>query len=78
MKQELRGLFIAAKSEAVLREDDVYLHTVNITEHYQQNNTWCIAASRSDNMTTCNQDNDTVFMVSGEQLKGVTIRRDKK
>ena len=29
---ELKGLFIAAKSEAVMRNKEVYLHTVGLTD----------------------------------------------
>ncbi|WP_107207941.1 GspH/FimT family pseudopilin [Photobacterium aquimaris] len=40
---ELKGLFIAAKSEAVIRNKQVYLHTIGLTDTKTYTNDWCVS-----------------------------------
>ncbi|KJF86563.1 GspH/FimT family pseudopilin [Photobacterium leiognathi] len=50
---ELRGLIVAAKSEAVMRGTDVYLHTIGLTSTKTLTDNWCLIATTDATITDC-------------------------
>lgn len=71
---ELRGLIVAAKSEAVMRGTDVYLHTVGLTSTKTLTDNWCLIATTDATITDCDHSN-TLYKVDGSQLQGMNIQR---
>ena len=69
---ELKGLFIAAKSEAVMRNKEVYLHTVGLTDTKTYTNDWCVIATTANSCTT---NNNMLYIVDGHSLSGLNIKR---
>ncbi|WP_181313416.1 GspH/FimT family pseudopilin [Photobacterium damselae] len=67
---ELLGLIVAAKSEAVMRNTDVYLHTVGLTSTKTLTDNWCLIATIAD----CDH-NNILYKVDGRQLTGLNIKR---
>ncbi|MGF1723124.1 pilus assembly FimT family protein [Photobacterium nomapromontoriensis] len=72
---ELRGLLVAAKSEAVMRSKDVYLHTIGLTPTATLTNNWCVIASTDPSATTCTPNSNTLYLIKGSNLKGLNIKR---
>lgn len=72
---ELRGLLVAAKSEAVMRSKDIYLHTVGLTNTATLTNNWCVIATTDPSATTCTPNSNTLYLVEGSNLKGLNIKR---
>ncbi|PSW58782.1 hypothetical protein C0W54_21175 [Photobacterium kishitanii] len=74
---ELKGLFIAAKSEAVMRNKEVYLHTVGLTDTKTYTNDWCVIATTEPTANSCTTNNNTLYIVDGYSLTGLNIKRHK-
>ena len=72
---ELKGLFIAAKSEAVMRNKEVYLHTVGLTDTKTVTDDWCIIATTEPTANSCTSNNNTLYIVDGHSLTGLNIKR---
>ncbi|PSB82675.1 hypothetical protein C5F64_15620 [Photobacterium damselae subsp. damselae] len=73
---ELRGLIVAAKSEAVMRNTDVYLHTVGLTSTKTLTDNWCLIATIATIATIADCDhNNILYKVDGRQLTGLNIKR---
>ena len=72
---ELKGLFIAAKSEAVMRNKQVYLHTVGLTDTKTYTNDWCVIATTEPTANSCTTNNSTLYIVDGHSLSGLNIKR---
>lgn len=75
---ELKGLFIAAKSEAVMRNKEVYLHTVGLTDTKTYTNDWCVIATTEPTANNCATNNNTLYIVDGHSLSGLNIKRHKE
>ncbi|ELV7518307.1 GspH/FimT family pseudopilin [Photobacterium damselae] len=71
---ELRGLIVAAKSEAVMRNTDVYLHTVGLTSTKTLTDNWCLIATTDATIADCDH-NNILYKVDGRQLTGLSIKR---
>ncbi|PSU88962.1 hypothetical protein C0W42_11550 [Photobacterium kishitanii] len=50
---ELRGLIVTAKSEAVMRGTDVYLHTIGLTSIKSLTDNWCLIATTDATIANC-------------------------
>ena len=72
---ELKGLFIAAKSEAVMRNKEVYLHTIGLTDTKTYTDDWCVIATTEPTVNTCTTTNNTLYIVDGHSLSGLNIKR---
>lgn len=72
---ELKGLFIAAKSEAVMRNKEVYLHTVGLTDTKTYTDDWCVIATTDATANSCTTNNNTLYIVDGHSLNGLNIKR---
>ena len=72
---ELKGLFIAAKSEAVMRNKEVYLHTVGLTDTKTVTDDWCVIATTEPTANSCTTNNNTLYIVDGHNLTGLNIKR---
>ena len=72
---ELKGLFIAAKSAAVMRNKQVYLHTVGLTDTKTFTNDWCVIATTEPTANSCTTNNNTLYIVDGHDLSGLKIKR---
>ena len=72
---ELKGLFIAAKSEAVMRNKEVYLHTVGLTDTKTYTDDWCVIATTDPTADSCTSNNNTLYIVDGHSLTGLNIKR---
>ena len=72
---ELKGLFIAAKSEAVMRNKEVYLHTVGLTDTKTYTDDWCVIATTEPTANSCTTNNNTLYIVDGHNLTGLNIKR---
>ena len=72
---ELKGLFIAAKSEAVMRNKEVYLHTVGLTDTKTYTNDWCVIATTEPTTNTCTTNDNTLYIVDGHNLSGLNLKR---
>jgi type IV fimbrial biogenesis protein FimT len=72
---ELKGLFIAAKSEAVMRNKEVYLHTVGLTDTKTVTDDWCLIATTEATANSCTTNNNTLYIVDGHSLTGLNIKR---
>ncbi|PSV25489.1 GspH/FimT family pseudopilin [Photobacterium kishitanii] len=72
---ELKGLFIAAKSEAVMRNKEVYLHTVGLTDTATYTDDWCVIATTEPTANTCATNNNTLYIVDGHSFTGLNIKR---
>ena len=75
---ELKGLFIAAKSEAVMRNREVYLHTVGLTDTKTYTDDWCVIATTEPTINSCTTNNNTLYIVDGHSLSGLNIKRHKE
>ncbi|MGR5187605.1 pilus assembly FimT family protein [Photobacterium damselae] len=71
---ELRGLIVAAKSEAVMRNTDVYLHTIGLTSTKTLTDNWCLIATTDATIADCDH-NNILYKVDGRQLTGLNIKR---
>ncbi|MCD9554658.1 prepilin-type N-terminal cleavage/methylation domain-containing protein [Photobacterium carnosum] len=72
---ELKGLFIAAKSEAVMRNREVYLHTVGLTDTKTYTDDWCVIATTEPTANSCTTNSNTLYIVDGRSLTGLNIKR---
>ncbi|OBU13994.1 prepilin-type N-terminal cleavage/methylation domain-containing protein [Photobacterium aquimaris] len=72
---ELKGLFIAAKSEAVMRNKEVYLHTVGLTDTKTYTDDWCVIATTEPTANSCTTNDNTLYIVDGHSLSGLNIKR---
>ena len=72
---ELNGIYMMAKSEAVLKNKDVYVHFVNLTASYQRGTDWCIAVTTSSTFTNCTSNADFSFIIDGRLFKKIDIKR---
>ncbi|SMY37493.1 pilus assembly FimT family protein [Photobacterium andalusiense] len=72
---ELKGLFIAAKSEAVMRNKQVYLHTVGLTDTKTYTDDWCVIATTEPTANSCTTNDNTLYIVDGHSLSGLNIKR---
>ncbi|OBU24826.1 hypothetical protein AYY22_21085 [Photobacterium kishitanii] len=72
---ELKGLFIAAKSEAVMRNKEVYLHTVGLTDTATYTDNWCVIATTEPTISNCTINKNTLYIVDGHSLSGLNIKR---
>lgn len=72
---ELKGLFIAAKSEAVMRNKQVYLHTVGLTSTATYTNDWCVIATTEPTANSCTTNDNILYIVDGHSLTGLNIKR---
>lgn len=72
---ELKGLFIAAKSEAVMRNKEVYLHIVGLTDTKTFTNDWCVIATTEPTANSCTNNANTLYIVDGHSLTGLNIKR---
>ncbi|SMY18466.1 pilus assembly FimT family protein [Photobacterium aquimaris] len=72
---ELKGLFIAAKSEAVMRNKEVYLHTVGLTDIKTYTDDWCVIATTEPTANSCTSNDNTLYIVDGHSLSGLNIKR---
>ncbi len=72
---ELNGIYMMAKSEAVLKNKDVYVHFVNLTASYQRGTDWCIVVTTSSTFTNCTSDADFLFIIDGRLFKKIDIKR---
>ncbi|PSX16857.1 GspH/FimT family pseudopilin [Photobacterium kishitanii] len=72
---ELKGLFIVAKSEAVMRNKEVYLHTVGLTDTKTYTDDWCVLATTEPTDNSCTTNNNTLYIVNGHSLTGLNIKR---
>ena len=66
---ELNGMYMMAQSEAVLKNEDVYVHFVNLTASYKRGMDWCIAVTTSSTFTDCTSSADLLFAINGRLLK---------
>ncbi|WP_318448867.1 pilus assembly FimT family protein [Photobacterium leiognathi] len=71
---ELRGLIVAAKSEAVMRGTDVYLHTIGLTSTKTLTDNWCLIATTDATIADCDHSN-VLYKVDGSQMTGLNIQR---
>ena len=67
---ELKGLFIAAKSEAVMRNKEVYLHTVGLTDTKTVTDDWCVIATTEPTANNCTTNDNTLYIVDGHSQIG--------
>lgn len=72
---ELKGLFIAAKSEAVMRNKQVYLHTIGLTDTKTYTDDWCVIATTEPTANSCTTNDNTLYIVDGHSLSGLNIKR---
>ncbi|PSU16350.1 GspH/FimT family pseudopilin [Photobacterium kishitanii] len=72
---ELKGLFIAAKSEAVMRNKQVYLHTVGLPDSKTYTDDWCVIATTEPTANSCTTNNNTLYIVDGHSPSGLNIKR---
>ncbi|WP_163924076.1 GspH/FimT family pseudopilin [Photobacterium sp. Alg240-V54] len=72
---ELKGLFIAAKSEAVMRNKEVYLHTIGLTDTKTYTDDWCVIATTEPTANSCTTNDNTLYIVNGHSLTGLNIKR---
>ncbi|MGF1860585.1 GspH/FimT family pseudopilin [Photobacterium profundum] len=73
---EFRGLFVQAKSEAVMRNSTVYIHTVGLSGTPTKTDNWCIIVSKNLTETSCTAATNIISIIQGENLNGLTISRD--
>ncbi|WP_258180394.1 GspH/FimT family pseudopilin [Photobacterium kishitanii] len=71
----LKGLFIATKSEAVMRNKEVYLHTVGLTDTATFTDDWCVIATTEPTANSCTTNNNTLYIVDGHSFTGLNIKR---
>ncbi|MGR6841744.1 hypothetical protein ACU5DF_23790 [Aliivibrio wodanis] len=64
-----------AKSEAVLKNKDVYVHFVNLTASYQRGTDWCIAVTTSPIFTNCSSNTELISVIDGRLFKTLHIKR---
>ncbi|CEO37618.1 pilus assembly FimT family protein [Photobacterium kishitanii] len=74
---ELKGVFITAKSEAVMRNKEVYLHTVELTDIATYTDDWCVIATTEPTANSCTTNNNTLYILDGHNLSGLNIKRHK-
>ena len=72
---ELNGIYMMAKSEAVLKNEVVYVHFVNLTASYQRGMDWCIVVTTSPTFTDCTLNADLLFVIDGRLFKKIVIKR---
>lgn len=75
--ESLTAMIATVKTESVMRNEKVYIHTINITPTATQSNTWCILASTNATETTCSGSSNTLSVISGKEHRGLTISRDR-
>ncbi|PSV25364.1 GspH/FimT family pseudopilin [Photobacterium kishitanii] len=74
---ELKGVFITAKSEAVMRNKEVYLHTIGLTNTATYTDDWCVIATTEPTANSCTTNNNTLYIVDGHNLSSLNIKRHK-
>lgn len=72
---EINGMYMVAKSETVLKNEDVYVHFVNLTASYQRGTDWCIVVTTSPTFTDCTSSADLLFVIDGRLFKTIDIKR---
>ncbi|OBU28943.1 hypothetical protein AYY23_22645 [Photobacterium kishitanii] len=72
---ELKGVFIAAKSEAVMRNKEVYLHTVGLTDTKTFTDDWRVIATTESTANSCTTNDNTLYIVEGHSFTGLNIKR---
>nr|WP_014343577.1 prepilin-type N-terminal cleavage/methylation domain-containing protein [Aliivibrio fischeri]AEY78080.1 type 4 fimbrial biogenesis protein FimT [Aliivibrio fischeri] len=72
---EINGLYMVAKSEAVLKNEDVYVHFVNLTASYKRGTDWCLVVTTSSTFTDCTSNTDLLFFIDGRLFKKLHIKR---
>jgi type IV fimbrial biogenesis protein FimT len=73
---EFRGLFVQEKSEAVMRNSTVYIHTVGLSGTPTKTDNWCIIVSKNLTETSCTTTSNIISIIQSENLDGLTISRD--
>ena len=75
LEKELVGLFNKAKTEAVIKNQYVYIHFHHITNEYSEVDDWCVVLTNKETITTCETKDGTIAIVEGKSFKKVKIKR---
>ena len=76
--KELVGLFIQAKSEAVLKNQNVYVHFTNISKAYSESKDWCVLLTTTETNTACETNNETIAMIDGDNFQRTKMKRTEE
>ena len=72
------GLFNKAKTEAVLKNQYVYIHFHNLTNEYSEADDWCVVLTTNETITTCEVTGGTIAIVEDKSFKKVKIKRTER
>ncbi|KAB2823235.1 pilus assembly FimT family protein [Aliivibrio finisterrensis] len=71
---ELNGMHMMAKSEAVLKNEDVYVHFVNLTASYKRGMDWCIVVTTSSTFTDCTSNTELISVIDSRLFKALNMK----
>ncbi|MGR6831216.1 pilus assembly FimT family protein [Aliivibrio wodanis] len=78
LQKELVGLFIQAKSEAVLKNKDVYIHFHKLTNGYSEANDWCVVLTTKEKISSCNESNGAITKLHSASFPRIKIKRTEE
>lgn len=67
-------LYGIAKSYAVTRQQDIYVHIIGLSATPSQTDSWCLVVSTQSAVGSCG-DTDILAIVEGETIGGLTLSR---
>ena len=70
-------MYMMAQSEAVLKNEDVYVHFVNLTASYKRGTDWCIVVTTSTTSTTftdCTSNTELISVIDSRLFKALNMK----
>ncbi|HFQ5290239.1 TPA: GspH/FimT family pseudopilin [Vibrio vulnificus] len=76
LNEELAGMVMMSRSEAITRNTPVYLHFLGLEKNVSnKNGNFCLIVSLSDAVANCNDGTGKLYITSGEPFKGLEVTR---
>ncbi|ELV8742360.1 GspH/FimT family pseudopilin [Vibrio vulnificus] len=76
LNEEMAGMVMMSRSEAVTRNMPVYLHFLGLEKNVSnKNGNFCLIVSLSATVANCNDGTGKLYITSGEPFKGLEVTR---